>query len=464
MKTLLLLALSLPLLAKDPYFFEKPYLQLGNRPALDAKESLELMWIGHDKDVAFNVEYKPAGTWLNATPKQIRRVDFTGTAAHRVYAATLSNLKPGKRFSYRISADGKVIFESASIARKAAKKASRFVVFGDCAANTKGQREVAFHAAQQKPDYIFITGDIVYSRGRVSEYQTNFWPIYNADQADPTQGAPLLRSTLFTGVIGNHDSQPIVDFDKTPDGLAYYLYWAQPTNGPMLQPGDKQVPILQGAEAIKKKFLDATVGQYPRMANFSFDYGNVHWTVLDSNVYVDWTSEEFRQWVRNDLKAASKAKWRIVGLHHPPFNSSKIHFKEQRVRVLADIFEEGKVDLVLAGHVHNYQRTHPLTFKVAPGFILGKNAEVPGQWTLDKSFDGDKNTSPKGVIYITTGAGGANLYNTEQNADPASWQEFTKQFVSNIHSFSVIDAEAKQLTLKQISAEGKELDRFTIKR
>jgi len=200
------------------------------------------------------------------------------------------------------------------------------------------------------------------------------------------------------------------------------------------------------------------------MANFSFDYGNVHWTVLDSNVYVDWTSEEFRQWVRNDLKAASKAKWRIVGLHHPPFNSSKIHFKEQRVRVLADIFEEGKVDLVLAGHVHNYQRTHPLTFKVAPGFILGKNAEVPGQWTLDKSFDGDKNTSPKGVIYITNGAGGANLYNTEQNADPASWQEFTKQFVSNIHSFSVIDAEAKQLTLKQISAEGKELDRFTIKR
>ncbi len=461
MKTLLILALALPLLAKDPYFFEKPYLQLGNSPAQD---SLQLMWMGHDKDVAFTVEYKPASTWLNATPNQIRRVDFTGTDAHRVYSATLSELKPGKAFSYRISVDNKVIFESASIARKAAKEASHFVVFGDCAANTKGQREVAFHASQQKPDYIFITGDIVYSRGRVSEYQTNFWPVYNADQADPTQGAPLLRSTLFTGVIGNHDSQPIVDFDKTPDGLAYYLYWAQPTNGPELQPGGKNVPELQGAAEVQKKFLEATAGQYPRMANFSFDYGNVHWTVLDSNVYVDWSSEEFRQWVRNDLKAAAKAKWRIVGLHHPPFNSSKAHFKEQRVRILADIFEEGKVDLVLAGHVHNYQRTHPLTFKVEPGFVLGKNAEVPGQWTLDKSFDGDKNTKPKGVIYITTGAGGANLYNAEQNGDPSSWQEFTRQFVSNIHSFSVIDAGSKQLTLKQISAEGKELDRFTIKR
>ena len=25
------------------------------------------------------------------------------------------------------------------------------------------------------------------------------------------------------------------------------------------------------------------------MANFSFDYGNAHWTVLDSNKNVDWT-------------------------------------------------------------------------------------------------------------------------------------------------------------------------------
>ena len=464
MKLLPILLLSLSLFGKDEFFFEKPYLQLGQRSQLAKAESLELMWMGHDKDVAWQVEYKPAKSWRKATANMLRRVDFTGTEAHRVYGATLSGLKPGAPFSYRIKVDGKTLLEASSIARKPASADSHFVVFGDCAANTAGQRAVAYYAAQQKPDYVFITGDIVYSRGRVSEYQTNFWPVYNSDQADPKAGAPLLRSTLFTGVIGNHDAQPIVDFDKTPDGLAYYLYWSQPTNGPAVQAGGPNVPNLQGDAAVQKKFLDATKGQYPRMANFSFDYGNVHWTVLDSNPYVDWTSPEFRNWVLQDLKAASSAKWRIVGFHHPPFNSSKAHFKDQRLRLIADIVEEGKADLVLSGHVHNYQRTHPLTFKVEPGFVLGKNTEVPGKWTLDKSFDGDKNTKPKGVIYITTGAGGANLYNTEQNADPASWQEFTKQFISNTHSFSVIDATAKSLTLRQISAEGKEIDRFTISR
>jgi len=463
MKLLSLLTIAFALIAKDEFFFEKPYLQLGDRPSPD-KGTLDLMWLGHDKDVDFLVEYKTGRSWIKASPKLIRRVDFAGTAPHRVYSAPLTKLKSGESFSYRLSVNGKSIFESSSVARKDSKSDTHFVVFGDCAANTAGQRQIAFHAAQQKPDYIFITGDIVYSRGRVSEYQTNFWPIYNADQPDPLQGAPLLRKTLFTGAIGNHDSQALIDLALNPDPLAYYLYWSQPTNGPALTPDHQFVPKFKGSEEIKTKFLETTKGAFPAMANFSFDYGNVHWTVLDANSYVDWTSKEFRKWVLDDLKSASKAKWRLVGLHHPPFNSSKAHFKEQRIRVLSDIFEEGKADLVLAGHVHNYQRTHPLTFKVQPGFVLGVNQEVPGKWTLDKTFDGATNTKPNGVIYITTGAGGAGLYNIEQTVDKASWQEFTSTFISTVHSFSVIDTTSKQLTLKQISAEGKELDRFTITR
>lgn len=463
MKFLSLLFLGFTLYAKDAFFFEKPYLQLGDRPKLSSK-GLDLMWIGHDRDIAWTVEYKTSKKWIGATPSMLRRVDVTGTAAHRVYSAPLAKLKPGKPFTYRISSAGKIVFEASAIARKPKKAASHFVVFGDCAANTIGQREVAYQVAQQKPDYIFITGDIVYSRGRVSEYQTNFWPVYSADQADPKVGAPLLSGTLFTGVIGNHDSQPLIDFDTNPDALAFYHYWSLPLNGPTLTPGAKNTPELKGNETIKKNFLAATSNTFPRMANYSFDYGTVHWTVIDSNVYVDWSSPEFREWLREDLKAASKAKWRIVGFHHPPFNSSKAHFKEQRIRMLAEIFEAGKVDLVMSGHVHNYQRTHPLTFQVEPGFVLGKNTEVPGKWTLDKSFDGDKNTKPNGVLYIITGAGGANLYNREQNGDPSSWLDFTNKFVSDVHSFTVIDAETKQLQIRQISAAGKELDHFTITR
>jgi len=87
---------------------------------------------------------------------------------------------------------------------------------------------------------------------------------------------------------------------------------------------------------------------------------------------------------------------------------------------------------------------------------------VNGQWTLDKSFDGDKDTTPEGVIYIITGAGGQTLYNPEQNEDPDSWQKFTTKFVSNVHSLTVADVDGKTLVLRQVAADGKELDKIKI--
>jgi hypothetical protein len=255
-----------------------------------------------------------------------------------------------------------------------------------------------------------------------------------------------------------------VDFDSHPDSLAYYLYWSQPLNGPALKPGDRNTPKFKGNTSLQEQFLKEAGVNYPRSANFSFDYGNVHWTVLDANPYTDWTTPEFREWLKADLAAAKNAAWRVVGLHHPPFNSSKAHFNYQRMRVISDLLEKGGVSIVFAGHVHNYQRTFPLQFQVASGFELGKEEKVPGTWKLDKNFDGKVQTKPNGVIYIVTGAGGAGLYNQEQTNDPRTWQEFTNAFVSNVHSFTVMDASAKKLELRQVSAKGEELDRIRIEK
>lgn len=141
------------------------------------------------------------------------------------------------------------------------------------------------------------------------------------------------------------------------------------------------------------------------------------------------------------------------------------------MRLLAPIFEEGKVNVVFNGHVHNYQRTFPMTFvpdKQGTLMVGGKDNKtvrgrvVNGRWTLDKSFDGKTNTAPKGVIYVVTGAGGQHLYNPEQQDDPDSWQKFTDKFVSKVHSLTVADMNGKTLNVRQVSADGQEVDRFSI--
>ncbi len=445
-------------------FLVKPYIQWGSSP--DWQDAgLQLLWHDDDVNADWAVEYRTADTeWRKAEPLFMRRVAVPSVPPHRIYQASVQGLKPGCEWTYRVRKEGEPVFSATGHAPPAADRPQRFVVFGDCGANTKEERAIAYQAYLAHPDFVLITGDIVYSRGRITEYRDKFWPIYNADEASPAQGAPLLRSTLFLAAPGNHDIGSR-DLDKYPDGLAYFLDWTQPLNGPLGAEGSASVPVLKGPEANRKAFQEAAGPAYPRMANFSLDHGNAHWLILDANSYVDWTDRDLRAWVERDLAAARHATWRFVGLHQPGFQSAKAHADEQNMRVMADIFEAQKVDVVFCGHVHNYQRSYPLHFFIdrqADGKPIHQKELVPGHWTLDRSFDGVTRTRPDGVIYIVTGGGGASLYNPEQQDDPSSWHDFTAKFISKVHSLTVAEIDGPTLRVRQLSLDGTELDRFLI--
>jgi 3',5'-cyclic AMP phosphodiesterase CpdA len=447
-------------------FLVRPYLQIGEDSSAARAGALRVLWQAEDLPAAWALEYRtgPEDTWRPADAPTWRRVAVRGVPAHRVYRGMLTGLVPGGAFTYRLRREGEVVFTAEGRALRAAGQPYRFAVFGDCGAGTAEERAVAYQAYQARPDFLLIAGDIVYDRGRVREYREKFWPVYDADVASPDAGAPLLRSTLVVAAPGNHDIAAR-DLGEYPDGLAYFYYWDQPLNGPIGQEGGSLHPLLYGSEARRTAFLQAAGPAYPRMTNFSFDYGNAHWTVLDSNSYVDWTDPELRAWIERDLAAAKDATWRFVACHHPPFNSSRAHFGDQRMRVLVDVFEAGKVDVVWTGHVHNYQRTFPLTFAVDRG-PDGKPVRmvdrIPGRWTLDTTFDGRTHTRPRGIIYVTTGAGGANLYNPEQDDTPTSWQPYTFKLISRVNSLTIADVDGPTLTVRQIADDGRELDRFVV--
>jgi predicted phosphodiesterase len=447
-------------------FVVTPYLQIGTNPTA---QSLVLLWQANNATANWSVELQTNGQWVTTAAPTATSIAVANAPAHVVYRAALTGLVSGSTFKYRVLKNGKEVFISQAQAPKAPNQAQRFVVFGDIGAGTKAAKEIANGVYNAKADIILVPGDIVYDNGTIADYKTKFWPIYNAINRDSV-GVPLMRSIPFVGAVGNHDADSR-DLDKQPDALAYYHYWDQPLNGPISKEGSAITPMLKGSDANKKAFYEGASNRYPTMANFSFNYGNAHWTVLDADTYVDWTDTVLVNWVKHDLANSKEMPWHFVLYHHPGFNSSLEHFEQQQMRLLAPVFEQGKVDVVFNGHVHNYQRSYPMFFKPMRNGVLivgGKDNKtvrgrvVVGKWTLDKTFDGKTNTHPKGVIYIVTGAGGQDLYDPEQENDSDSWQKFTNKFISTRHTFTVADLKGNKLTIQQLDANGKPVDSFVI--
>jgi hypothetical protein len=451
----------------DGTFTANPYLQLGQTPA---PGTLELLWHTPDVEADWSVDVQASAgqPWRKCETPTARRVAMDGIQPQRVYRATISGLEAGGVFKYVVNRGKEGVFSAEARAPKSSAQPYRFVAFGDCGAGTPEQKPIAQRAFHEKPDFVMVPGDIVYERGRVSEYGKRFWEPYNS--SDPREGVPMLRSTLFIGAPGNHDIDTR-NLDQYPDALAYYFYWSLPLNGPFAKEGSALVPALTASDSHRRAFEEAAGSAYPRMANFSFDYGNAHWTIVDSNPYVDWTNAELKEWVARDLVAAQNTTWRFVAFHHPGFNSAREHFEQQQMRLLAPVLEAGKVDVVFNGHVHNYQRSYPMRFvpdRQSTLLVGGRDLKTPrgrvvnGQWTLDKKFDGRTDTTPEGIIYVITGAGGQHLYNPEQNNDPDSWQRFTDKFVSDKHSITVADVDGKKMTVRQVTADGMEVDKFVV--
>lgn len=447
----------------------KPYLQLGNVPLSNRTARVDLLWHALPDNSSWSVEYKASSesVWKVLRDPEFRLVAIPDVPRHRIYRVTLSDLPAGKAFDYRLLHNQSVVFSGQATGKNSAKQAYRFAVFGDCGANTAAQRKIAYQVSQRKPNFLFIPGDIVYGGGRISEYRSNFFSIYESPVASPEKGAPLLESTTMIAAPGNHDTEEDRD-EGAPDVLAYFHYWDQPLNGPMLKAGGPHSPTPPGPKF--DAALEAAAGAaFPTMENFSFDWGNSHWTVLDSNGYVDWNDPSLRKWVTDDLARASGKKWRFVAFHHPGFSSSRAHFEDQWMRTLADVFEAGKVDIVFSGHVHNYLRSRPLKFAITdsakPRATPWKDLRekpVDGTFSFDTEFDGIKKTHPKGVIYIVTGGGGAALYDPKQGDQPETWQKFTVKFISRIHSFTVVDVHGGDLHLQEVSEDGETLDEMRI--
>jgi 3',5'-cyclic AMP phosphodiesterase CpdA len=109
--------------------------------------------------------------------------------------------------------------------------------------------------------------------------------------------------------------------------------------------------------ALLKQYMDYTnlEKQY-----YSFDYNNVHFISMSTEAPYEIGSEQY-EFINQDLiktKANSSIDWIIVYYHQPMYTSKTNHEGLESLRdIYHTLFNDYGVDLVLQGHVHNYQRT-----------------------------------------------------------------------------------------------------------
>ena len=96
--------------------------------------------------------------------------------------------------------------------------------------------------------------------------------------------------------------------------------------------------------------------------NYSFDYGNAHFAVLNTNDVLSISLAQLA-WLENDLNSTDK-DWKIVFFHKAPYSLGKDAKWPDALslqRTLTNVLDKCNVDFAFYGHDHQYIRTKPLT-------------------------------------------------------------------------------------------------------
>lgn len=185
----------------------------------------------------------------------------------------------------------------------------RFAAVGDYGAGTVHEARVAETIRRGAPQLVITVGDNVYPTGKWEDYQKNFDP--------PEYYGSLIHEFPFMPSIGNHDE--IYRNDLRP----YFAHFQHLDGHPY----------------------------------YAFTFRNAHFIALDGDQDLRPGSEQ-RRWLEREL-ASSTSTFRVVYMHYPMYSDEVGDFEEIRGS-LQPLLTRYRVQLMVTGHVHNYQRTRPI--------------------------------------------------------------------------------------------------------
>jgi len=151
--------------------------------------------------------------------------------------------------------------------------------------------------------------------------------------------------------------------------------------------------------AYENRFFMPNGSSKPRSISklyYSFNAGPIHFIGFDTETWIDTADVDKlqRDWITQDLIVANQNRqavpWIVVFGHRPLYCTNKNELQCQTYAshlrtCVEDVFVNGKVDLVMGAHQHDYERSWP-TYKSLP---------------VSNNY-----TNPKAPVYVLNGAGG----------------------------------------------------------
>jgi hypothetical protein len=415
-----------------------PYLQMAT------PTSMMIRW-RTDVAVASKINFGISQTQLtNSKSDDLPKTD---------HLITIDNLKPNSQYFYAVATGNTVL--QASIDNffvtppplGSEQKVSIWAL-GDMGMGTATQTNVykqyLKYTDKIHTDLWLLLGDNAYGQGKDEEFQLRFFEYYQTER--------LMKQTVIFPTPGNHDYSPTPNNYRIEDPLvAYFNIFSVPTKG-------EAGGIPSGSKAY-----------------YSYDYANIHFVSLDSYGREDMDRRFFSKdseqmkWFEKDLQV-NKQKWTIVYWHHPPYTmGSHNSDTESELKLLREgvvpILEKYKVDLVLNGHSHNYERSQMI--KGHYGLEATYNPTIHGVSSSNGKYDNSNNSCPyikdsqslnnAGIIYVVNGCGGS-------NSGTQSTYPHDAMVYSNDKSGGsmYIEVKGNRLDAKFITEDGSIKDQFTI--
>lgn len=325
----------------------------------DSTTSRTFMWQSDYAEENPVVEYRQAGDddSLMQLPASSDAFSDDGVTTY-IHTAAVSDLKPGTAYEYRVGAgDKRSDWQSFHTAQGHDFKA---LIFPDSQSSDYSVWAATAQPAWQRnqdAQFFINMGDLV-DNGQ-DHYQWNAWFDVVGDMIARIPVVPLL---------GNHETYDKDWKVRMPE--AYLHLFALPRID---------------REKYQNQF-------------YSFDYGDVHFVVLNtqSQELADFEpslDEDEVAWFKEDMAKTTK-KWKIVLMHKDPLQYGFANRPEPREegfspegRLWMPLFDQYGVDAVLSAHLHTYRdRGHIRNFQrdeSGPLYLItgvAGNVQYPGLW------------------------------------------------------------------------------------